>query len=74
MNCVNQQTGQVNFLQIYLFHFFKKLQKVIREQLSLLNNWNSSYGMEQILVELRNQMGTSANKKLSQPAEGSTYH
>eukprot|EP00339_Tiarina_fusa_P029301 CAMPEP_0117034608 /NCGR_PEP_ID=MMETSP0472-20121206/24629_1 /TAXON_ID=693140 ORGANISM="Tiarina fusus, Strain LIS" /NCGR_SAMPLE_ID=MMETSP0472 /ASSEMBLY_ACC=CAM_ASM_000603 /LENGTH=138 /DNA_ID=CAMNT_0004743829 /DNA_START=29 /DNA_END=445 /DNA_ORIENTATION=+ len=42
-------------------------------QLSLLNNWNSSYGMEQILVELRNQMSSSANKKLSQPAEGSTF-
>merc|ERR1712137_752730 len=40
-----------------------KTGQVIASKLGLLNNWNTSYGMEQILVELRNQMSSSANKK-----------
>ena len=39
----------------------------------ILGNWNPSYSMEVILVELRKEMNTAANKRLAQPNEGSTY-
>lgn len=39
----------------------------------ILSNWNQSYTMETILVELRKEMNSSANKKLRQPSEGETF-
>ena len=39
----------------------------------VLGNWNPSYTMETILVELRKEMSSPANKRLPQPNEGSTY-
>eukprot|EP00828_Plagiopyla_frontata_P041117 TRINITY_DN576_c0_g2_i1.p2 TRINITY_DN576_c0_g2~~TRINITY_DN576_c0_g2_i1.p2 ORF type:complete len:143 (+),score=30.09 TRINITY_DN576_c0_g2_i1:202-630(+) len=39
----------------------------------VLGNWNKKYTMETILVGLKNEMNSGANKKLSQPAEGTTY-
>lgn len=39
----------------------------------VLGNWNNSYSLETILVELRKEMNTAANKRLPQPNEGSTY-
>ena len=39
----------------------------------ILGNWNSSFSMENILVELRKEMNSPANKRLPQPNEGSTY-
>jgi ubiquitin-conjugating enzyme E2 variant len=39
----------------------------------ILGNWNSSYSMETILVELRKEMNSPANKRLPQPNEGSIY-
>ena len=39
----------------------------------VLGNWNSSYSMEIVLVELRKEMNTAANKRLPQPNEGATY-
>eukprot|EP01110_Echinostelium_bisporum_P003177 TRINITY_DN1773_c0_g1_i1.p1 TRINITY_DN1773_c0_g1~~TRINITY_DN1773_c0_g1_i1.p1 ORF type:complete len:140 (-),score=37.60 TRINITY_DN1773_c0_g1_i1:38-457(-) len=40
---------------------------------SILSNWQTKYSIETVLVELRKEMTSSANKKLSQPAEGSMY-
>eukprot|EP01132_Coremiostelium_polycephalum_P007454 gene7454-9160_t len=39
----------------------------------LLGNWNSKTTIETILLELRREMGSPANKKLVQPAEGTNY-
>jgi ubiquitin-conjugating enzyme E2 variant len=39
----------------------------------ILGNWKRSYTIEHVLVELRKNMSSASNKKLSQPAEGSTY-
>jgi ubiquitin-conjugating enzyme E2 variant len=39
----------------------------------VLGNWNNSFSMETILVELRKEMNSAANKRLPQPNEGSTY-
>ena len=38
-----------------------------------LGNWNPSFSLETILVELRKEMNSAANKRLPQPNEGSTY-
>lgn len=47
--------------------------KVLAEEFDTLKNWRRSYTMETVLLELRKSMASPANKKLSQPAEGSTY-
>ncbi|EGG14311.1 putative ubiquitin-conjugating enzyme E2 [Cavenderia fasciculata] len=39
----------------------------------LLKDWNPKTTIETILIELRREMGSSANKKLVQPPEGSNY-
>ena len=39
----------------------------------VLGNWRRDYTMETVLTELRRQMAAPANKKLSQPPEGSMY-
>lgn len=46
---------------------------VLVSQFDTLKNWKRSYSMETILLELRKSMASSANKKLAQPPEGSTY-
>lgn len=43
------------------------------EKFETLKNWKRTYSMETVLLELRKTMASSANKKLSQPPEGSTY-
>jgi len=39
----------------------------------ILGNWNTSYGLETILVGLKNEMSSNANKRLTQPSEGTTF-
>jgi ubiquitin-conjugating enzyme E2 variant len=43
------------------------------EKFAVLREWKRSYTIEHILVELRKEMASPLNKKLSQPPEGSTY-
>ncbi|ODV83344.1 hypothetical protein CANARDRAFT_30114 [[Candida] arabinofermentans NRRL YB-2248] len=47
--------------------------QVIAEKFSTLSHWKASYNMEILLLELRKEMASSANKKLAQPVEGSTF-
>ncbi|ODQ77365.1 hypothetical protein BABINDRAFT_15606 [Babjeviella inositovora NRRL Y-12698] len=46
---------------------------VMIERFSTLANWKRSYGIETVLLELRKEMASPANKRLAQPAEGTTY-
>lgn len=46
---------------------------VLPSELDILKNWKRLYTMEIVLLELRKSMASSANKKLAQPSEGSTY-
>ncbi|KAG0623355.1 hypothetical protein M758_3G167900 [Ceratodon purpureus] len=39
----------------------------------MLANWRRQYTMEDILVELKKEMASPANRKLQQPPEGSTF-
>lgn len=43
------------------------------DKFDTLKSWKRSYSMETVLLELRKSMASPANKKLSQPPEGSTY-
>ncbi|PVF99898.1 UBC-like protein [Serendipita vermifera] len=47
--------------------------KVDPTRLAVLANWNRNYSLETILVEMRREMAAPANRKLPQPAEGSTF-
>jgi len=42
-------------------------------KLGVLARWNSGITLENVLVELRREMASQANRKLPQPPEGSTY-
>mgnify|MGYP003712615305 CR=1 FL=1 len=43
------------------------------EKLSVLSNWKPDYSIKTILTALRSEMASSANRKLSQPAEGTNF-
>ena len=49
------------------------LLQIDQSKFGILGNWNRSYSMETILSELRREMGSVQNRKLSQPPENSTY-
>ncbi|KAJ1928877.1 E2 ubiquitin-conjugating protein mms2 [Tieghemiomyces parasiticus] len=42
-------------------------------RLNILKQWKRNYTMEHLLIELRREMAQPANRKLTQPPEGSTY-
>ncbi|KAK6455382.1 ubiquitin-conjugating enzyme/RWD-like protein [Scheffersomyces xylosifermentans] len=46
---------------------------VVVSEFDTLKNWKRNYTMETVLLELRKSMASPANKKLAQPAEGSTF-
>jgi len=41
---------------------------------AILSSWNSSYSLETVLVGLKNDMASPSNKRLTQPAEGTTFN
>lgn len=43
------------------------------KQFHVLESWHRNYTMETLLIELRRDMTSAANRKLPQPPEGSTY-
>ncbi|PRQ78225.1 Ubiquitin-conjugating enzyme/RWD-like protein [Rhodotorula toruloides] len=47
--------------------------KVSPSKLGVLANWKHQYTLETVLVELRRDMATPQNRKLNQPAEGTTF-
>lgn len=47
--------------------------QVIPSKLNCLKEWKPSNTIEHILKEIRKEMQSSANRKLPQPAEGSTF-
>ncbi|CAM9326220.1 unnamed protein product, partial [Discosporangium mesarthrocarpum] len=46
---------------------------VLKNKLGVLNSWNRNYGIEQVLVALRQEMASSVNRRLPQPTEGSEF-
>lgn len=46
---------------------------VIPSAFHVLGRWKTNYRIETVLLELRREMASSSNRKLPQPAEGSSY-
>ncbi|KIY64099.1 UBC-like protein [Cylindrobasidium torrendii FP15055 ss-10] len=47
--------------------------KVDSSKLPVLSGWNRNSSLETVLVEMRREMASFHNRKLPQPAEGSTF-
>ncbi|KJA14935.1 hypothetical protein HYPSUDRAFT_48750 [Hypholoma sublateritium FD-334 SS-4] len=47
--------------------------KVDPNKLHVLLNWSRNLSIENVLVEIRKEMGSFNNRKLQQPQEGSTF-
>lgn len=47
--------------------------EVTKTKVAALANWNRNTGIEQVLVALRQEMASNANRRLAQPPEGSMY-
>ncbi len=42
----------------------------LKARLPILSNWQRNFTIEQVLVELRREMNSQANRRLPQPPEG----
>lgn len=51
----------------------QKTGKIDKLKLPCLSAWRRNFTLETVLAELRREMASPANKKLSQPSEGSTF-
>ena len=50
-----------------------KTGEILYAKVPATKNWNRNMGMEQILISLRAEMASEANRRLKQPLEGSTF-
>jgi ubiquitin-protein ligase len=50
-----------------------KTGEIVYSKVPATKNWNRNMGMEQILISLRAEMASEANRRLKQPMEGSTF-
>ena len=50
-----------------------KTGKVIDKKIPAMKNWNRNMGIEQVLQSIRAEMCSDSNRRLRQPAEGSTF-
>ena len=50
-----------------------KTGAVIDKKVPAMKNWNRNMGIEQVLQSLRAEMCSDSNRRLRQPAEGSTF-
>jgi ubiquitin-protein ligase len=46
---------------------------VIPSKVPAMKNWNRNMGIEQVLQSIRMEMCSDANRRLRQPADGTTY-
>ena len=46
---------------------------VLTDKLPSMKNWNRNMGIEQVLTNLRAEMGNESSRKLKQPPDGSTF-
>lgn len=51
----------------------EKNGEVKSKEFHTLKDWKRSYTMQTVLLDLRKEMATPANKKLPQPKEGTTF-
>jgi len=51
----------------------KNTGEIIYNKVPATKNWNRNMGIEQILISLRAEMASEANRRVKQPLEGSTF-
>lgn len=51
----------------------KNTGEIIYSKVPATKNWNRNMGIESILVSLRAEMASDANRRTRQPQEGSTF-
>ncbi len=70
---VHVQPPQVRFISRINMSCVTSAGVVEPRSFHLLSHWNRSYSIENVLTELRRDMAQPHNRKLPQPAEGTTY-
>ena len=50
-----------------------KTGMILVNKLPSTKNWNRNMGIEDVLTNIRREMCSDANRRLRQPAEGSTF-
>ncbi|KAL3756864.1 hypothetical protein ACHAWU_005126 [Discostella pseudostelligera] len=51
----------------------KNTGEIIYNKVPATKNWNRNMGIEQILISLRAEMASEANRRVKQPLEGTTF-
>lgn len=64
---------QVRFITKINMGCVDKHGVVMEKKLPVMKNWNRNNGIEQVLSSLRLEMTSDANRRLRQPADGTTY-
>ncbi|KRX09441.1 Ubiquitin-conjugating enzyme/RWD-like protein [Pseudocohnilembus persalinus] len=69
-----QQAPQLKFnTKVNLPFVNQSNGNVDTQKFSLIKNWKPEITMEKLLLGIKNEMSSSANRKLAQPAEGAQY-
>ena len=69
-----QEPPQVKFVSKINLNFVNKTTGVIEpDKLPILREWKQTYNIEMLLSTIKNEMCTSANRKLPQPPEGTNF-
>jgi len=63
----------ISFLSRVNLPFVKPNGDVDPTKVTVLNTWTRKSTLETVLVEIRKEMASFANRKLAQPAEGTFY-
>jgi ubiquitin-protein ligase len=50
-----------------------KTGEVNKDKVPAMKNWNRNMGIEKVLQSIRMEMCSDKNRRLKQPAEGSTF-
>jgi ubiquitin-protein ligase len=76
IHCTDQYPAvppQIKFVTKINMSCVDKHGVVLDKKLAVMRNWNRNMGIEQLLSGIRLEMTSDANRRLKQPADGTTY-
>eukprot|EP00993_Chasmostoma_nieuportense_P004697 NODE_5353_length_666_cov_110.764378_g5190_i0.p1 GENE.NODE_5353_length_666_cov_110.764378_g5190_i0~~NODE_5353_length_666_cov_110.764378_g5190_i0.p1 ORF type:complete len:137 (+),score=27.53 NODE_5353_length_666_cov_110.764378_g5190_i0:57-467(+) len=68
-----QQAPQVRFLSRVNMSCVTQDGRLDPRKINVLNNWTAATNLLRLMVEIRNEMTSQANRKTPQPPEGTNY-